>query len=247
MSEEQTPTTAPWCRGGPSTSSMRWTPCVRSGRRRRAREAALTEFSRTFDRVVPDSFRVPADLLARCADELDPAVRRRSPGHPAPPRGRRSEADLAMASVEVADGATHRDQDRPREPRGLLYVPGGLAPLASSVLMNVPAQVAGVESLPSRRRPAPSSAAEHPSILGLCHLLGVTEVYAVGGAQAIAVFARRPGAVRPGRPGHRPGQHLRRGGQAPARRRRHRRRGGARPRSPCWPTTPPTRPSSPPT
>ena len=68
-------------------------------------EAALTEFSRTFDRVVPDSFRVPADLLARCADELDPAVRE---AFTESIRRRRavaeSEADLAMASVEVADG-----------------------------------------------------------------------------------------------------------------------------------------------
>ncbi len=163
-------------------------------------EAALTEFSRTFDRVVPDSFRVPADLLARCADELDPAVRE---AFTESIRRRRavaeSEADLAMASVEVADGATIETKTVPVSRVGL-YVPGGLAPLASSVLMNVvPAQVAGVESLAVATPPSAEFGGwPHPSILGLCHLLGVTEVYAVGGAQAIAMFAHGvPGLCDP--------------------------------------------------
>jgi histidinol dehydrogenase len=72
-----------------------------------------------------------------------------------------------------------------------LYVPGGLAPLASSVIMNVvPAQVAGVASIAIASPPQQEfGGLPHPSILALCHLLGVQEVYAVGGAQAIAMFA----------------------------------------------------------
>jgi histidinol dehydrogenase len=81
-----------------------------------------------------------------------------------------------------------------------LYVPGGLAPLASSVIMNVvPAQVAGVRSIALASPPQREHGGlPHPSILALCHLLGVDEVYAVGGAQAIAMFAHgAPGLCQP--------------------------------------------------
>ena len=81
-----------------------------------------------------------------------------------------------------------------------LYVPGGLAPLASSVIMNVvPAQVAGVGSIAVASPPQREfDGRPHPSILGLCAMLGVTEVYAVGGAQAIAMFAYGvPGVCAP--------------------------------------------------
>jgi histidinol dehydrogenase len=72
-----------------------------------------------------------------------------------------------------------------------LYVPGGLAPLVSSVLMNVvPAQVAGVRSIALSSTPQKDfDGLPHPTILAACELLGVEEVYAVGGAQAIAMFA----------------------------------------------------------
>jgi histidinol dehydrogenase len=81
-----------------------------------------------------------------------------------------------------------------------LYVPGGLAPLASSVIMNVvPAQVAGVPSIALASPPQRDhNGWPHPSILALCHLLGVEEVYAVGGAQAIAMFGYGvPGLCEP--------------------------------------------------
>ena len=73
-----------------------------------------------------------------------------------------------------------------------LYVPGGLAVYPSSVVMNVvPAQVAGVELdrgvLAARSRS--SAGLPHPTILAACALLGVDEVYAVGGAQAVALAA----------------------------------------------------------
>ncbi len=72
-----------------------------------------------------------------------------------------------------------------------LYVPGGLAVYPSSVVMNVvPAQEAGVEGIAVTSPPQKEfGGLPHPTILAACALLGVDEVYAAGGAQAIAMFA----------------------------------------------------------
>jgi histidinol dehydrogenase len=72
-----------------------------------------------------------------------------------------------------------------------LYVPGGRAVYPSSVMMNViPAQIAQVRSIAVASPPQSEFAGlPHPTILATCALLGITEVYAVGGAQAIALFA----------------------------------------------------------
>ena len=79
-----------------------------------------------------------------------------------------------------------------------LYVPGGIAPLVSSVVMNVvPAQVAGVASIALTSSPQKEfGGLPHPTILAACALLGIDEVYAVGGAQAIAMFAYGAGPCR---------------------------------------------------
>ena len=154
-------------------------------------EDALAEFAERFDHVVPPNVRVPPEQLARCADELDPAVRA---AFEESIRRRRAVAEAerepGVVRVEIAPGAVV-EQKCIAVGRVGLYVPGGLAPLASSVLMNVvPAQVAGVGSLAVASPPqAEFGGLPHPSILGMCHLLGVDEVYAVGGAQAIAMFA----------------------------------------------------------
>jgi histidinol dehydrogenase len=103
-----------------------------------------------------------------------------------------SEAELgeAAVAVTVAPGAVVTQRMVPVNRVGL-YVPGGLAPLASSVIMNVvPAQVAGVTEIALASPPqADFGGLPHPGILALCQILGVHEVYAVGGAQAIAMFA----------------------------------------------------------
>lgn len=154
-------------------------------------QEALREFGYKFDNVVPPTLRVPAALLLRCAENLDPDVRA---AFEESIRRRRAVAETEgtphLVSAEVAGGAVVETKTVPVARVGL-YVPGGLAPLASSVLMNVvPAQVAGVGSLAVATPPsAEFGGYPHPSILGLCHLLGVDEVYAVGGAQAIAMFA----------------------------------------------------------
>ena len=153
--------------------------------------AALAEFSERFDHVVPASFRVPAEMLASAAANLDPAL---AAAFAESIRRRRAVSELEreadVVRAELAPGAIVEQRMIPVGRVGL-YVPGGLAPLASSVLMNVvPAQVAGVGSIAVASPPQKDFGGwPHPSILALCHLLGVDEVYAVGGAQAIAMFA----------------------------------------------------------
>ena len=113
---------------------------------------------------------------------LEESIRRARIGHEAQ---RRQTVD-----VEVVPGGTVTEKWIPVERVGL-YVPGGLAVYPSSVVMNVvPAQIAGVASLMVCSPPQKEFGARpHPSILAACALLGVAEVYAVGGAQSIALMA----------------------------------------------------------
>ena len=154
-------------------------------------EAALAEYSERFDHVVPEHFRVPASALEQAAASLDPDLRKAFEVSIAR-RRTVSAAELGEAEVrvELAPGrGGHPADDRGRPGRAVR--PGGLAPLASSVIMNVvPAQVAGVRSIALSSPPQREfGGLPHPSILAVCHLLGIEEVYAVGGAQAIAMFA----------------------------------------------------------
>ncbi len=155
-------------------------------------EAALRRLSEQFDHVVPERFRVPAEVLERCDRDLDPDLRAALEESI---RRRRqvcetAEVETTGAPVELAPGAQVTHRLAPVARVGL-YVPGGLAPLASSVIMNVvPAQVAKVDQIAVASPPQQNfGGLPHPNILALCHMLGVEEVYAVGGAQAIAMFA----------------------------------------------------------
>lgn len=155
-------------------------------------EAALRRFSEQFDRVVPDDLRVPLAALTEALNGLNPAVR--AAIELSIERRRRVcetiEREVLWRSVELAPGAVVGNALVPVGRVGL-YVPGGLAPLASSVVMNVvPAQVAEVESLAVATPPQVEyGGLPHPVTLATCALLGVEEVYAVGGAQAVAMFA----------------------------------------------------------
>ncbi|MFT3969667.1 MAG: histidinol dehydrogenase [Micropruina sp.] len=152
---------------------------------------ALREFSARFDGCEPDQLRVPAEALEAAVAGLTTKLRAALTESI---RRRRAvagvEARAATLRAEPAPGAVVESRAIPVDRVGL-YVPGGLAPLASSVLMNVvPAQVAGVTSIAVASPPqADFGALPHPTILAVCALLGVDEVYAVGGAQAIAMFA----------------------------------------------------------
>jgi histidinol dehydrogenase len=150
--------------------------------------AAVRDATRTYDGVTLDELRVPAAALARALEQLDPAVR--AALTEAADRHRRvCTAQLRdEVVVDVVDGATVTERWVPVGRVGL-YVPGGLVAYPSSVVMNVvPAQVAGVSSV-AVASPPKEDGLPHPAVLAACALLGIDEVYAVGGAQAIAMFA----------------------------------------------------------
>jgi histidinol dehydrogenase len=152
--------------------------------------AAVRAATLRFDGVDVPRPRVPLAAIAEALDQLDPAVRaaleesirRARIGHEAQ---RRHEVQ-----TQIVPGGTVTERWIAIQRVGL-YVPGGLAVYPSSVIMNVvPAQVAGVDSLvvcsPAQKE---FGGLPHPTILAACALLGVDEVYAVGGAQAIALLA----------------------------------------------------------
>jgi len=153
-------------------------------------ETALLAQAERLDRVRPSAIRVdPADITA-AAEALDPAVR--AALEEAVRRVRlASEAQVPPAAVtDLAPGAQVAQRWQPIERVGF-YVPGGKAVYPSSVVMNVvPAQVAGVSSVALASPPqADFGGAVHPVILGAAGMLGVEEVYAMGGAGAIGAFA----------------------------------------------------------
>jgi histidinol dehydrogenase len=155
---------------------------------------AVRDLSERFDGVRPTELRVPAEVLAQALAELDPAVR--SALEESIRRARLVHRDQRRTDVttQVVPGGTVSERWVPVARVGL-YVPGGLAVYPSSVVMNVvPAQEAGVGSIavaspPQRDNPSAYAGRPNPTILAACALLGVDEVYAVGGAQAIAMFA----------------------------------------------------------
>jgi histidinol dehydrogenase len=158
---------------------------------------AIVEYSRRFDGVDQDDIAVPASALTEALDALDPGVRAGLEESIARLR-KTCEAELERDVVtQVVPGGTVTQRMVPVGRVGL-YVPGGVAPLVSSVVMNVvPAQVAGVRSIALTSSPQRDHGGlPHPTILAACALLGIEEVYAVGGAQAIAMFAHGAGPCR---------------------------------------------------
>ncbi|MFF4698670.1 histidinol dehydrogenase [Streptomyces chattanoogensis] len=152
--------------------------------------AALIEYARRFDGAEIERVRVPAEALQKALDELDPAVRAALEESIRRARTVHREQRRTDTTTKVVPGGTVTERWVPVERVGL-YVPGGRSVYPSSVVMNVvPAQEAGVESLAVTSPPqADFGGLPHPTILATCALLGVDEVYAAGGAQAIAMFA----------------------------------------------------------
>ncbi len=151
---------------------------------------AVLDHGERLDGVRPEHLRVPAAAIASALEQLDPDVRRAL--EVAIERVRRVHADQVRPdrTTEVVPGGTVTMRWIPVDRVGL-YVPGGRAVYPSSVVMNVvPAQIAGVGSLAVASPPQKEfGGLPHPTILAACALLGVDEVYAAGGAQAIALFA----------------------------------------------------------
>jgi histidinol dehydrogenase len=151
---------------------------------------AALEYGEKFDGVRPASVRVPVRELDAALAALPADVR--AALEVAIDRTRAVHADQRRTDVTTLfdSGASVTERWVPVERVGL-YVPGGNAVYPSSVVMNVvPAQAAGVESLVVASPPqAEFSGLPHPTILAAARLLGVDEVWAVGGAQAVALLA----------------------------------------------------------
>ncbi|WP_109465964.1 histidinol dehydrogenase [Albibacillus kandeliae] len=160
-------------------------------------DAAVIELTAKFDRI-----ELTPDRLAFSADEVADAIERVTPDD-------RAALELAAARIRAyhekqlpedaswtdAAGATLGWRWTPVSAAGL-YVPGGLASYPSSVLMNaIPAKVAGVERI-AITVPTPDGEV-NPLVLLAAHLSGVTEIYRVGGAQAIAALAYGTKTIRP--------------------------------------------------
>jgi histidinol dehydrogenase len=153
-------------------------------------EAALLDQAERLDRVRPDHVRVPQSHIDEALAGLDPAVR--TAIEETIRRVRLASAAQVPARVDttIADGAVITQRWQPINRVGL-YVPGGKAVYPSSVVMNVvPAQVAGVSSIALASPPQSNFGGRvHPTILAVAGLLGVDEIYAMGGAGAIGAFA----------------------------------------------------------
>ena len=151
--------------------------------------SAIREATERFDGVELTRLRVPAAAIAEAEGTLDPDVRAALLESIA--RARKVHADQRRTDVttQVVPGGTVTERWVPVARVGL-YVPGGLAMYPSTVVMNVvPAQVAGVGSLVVASPPQPENGGlPDARVLAACALLGVDEVYSVGGAQAIAML-----------------------------------------------------------
>ncbi|WP_288783057.1 histidinol dehydrogenase [uncultured Microbacterium sp.] len=153
-------------------------------------EDALREQAKRFDRVTGHDIRVPAAHLDEALERLDPTVR--AALEEAIRRVRAASAAQVPAPVvtELGPGAVVEQRWQPVRRAGV-YVPGGKAVYPSSVVMNVvPAQVAGVGEVALASPPqAEFDGRVHPDILAAAKLLGIDEVYALGGAGAVAAYA----------------------------------------------------------
>ena len=153
-------------------------------------ESELIKLAQEFDGVTPTSIRVPQKALDSALASLDPAIRAALELSIERVRKVHNDQVRVDKTTTVVDGGSVTEKWIPVDRVGL-YVPGGRAVYPSSVVMNVvPAQIAKVASIAVASPPQKECAGlPHPTILATCALLGVTEVYAVGGAQAIAMFA----------------------------------------------------------
>jgi histidinol dehydrogenase len=153
-------------------------------------ESELIKLAQEFDGVTPASIRVPQQALDSALASLDTAIRAALELSIESVRKVHNDQVRTDKTTVVVDGGTVTEKWIPVDRVGL-YVPGGRAVYPSSVVMNVvPAQIAKVSSIAVASPPQKEfGGLPHPTILATCALLGVTEVFAVGGAQAIAMFA----------------------------------------------------------
>ncbi len=150
---------------------------------------AVLEAGERFDGVRPASVRVPEAVILGALEGLEPGLRAAlTESMDRVERGHRAQLPVE-SRIRIAAGAVVHQRWIPVDRVGL-YVPGGLAMYPSSVVMNVvPARVAGVTQIAVCSPPQRSNDGwPDPTVLAACALLGVSEVYAAGGAQAIALL-----------------------------------------------------------
>jgi histidinol dehydrogenase len=157
---------------------------------RRRGAQAVREYTARFDHVDLATTLVPQAALDEALAGADPAVTKALTEAARRTRTVHQAQLPAEHATRVADGLTVTGRFIPVSRAGV-YVPGGLVAYPSSVVMNiVPAQVAGVGSIAVASPPqAGHGGLPHPSVLAACALLGIREVHAAGGAQALAMFA----------------------------------------------------------
>lgn len=153
-------------------------------------ESTLIALAQEFDGVTPPSIRVPQSAIDQALRQLPAEVREGLEISIERIRRVHNAQVRTDTTTTVVDGGTVSEKWVPVDRVGL-YVPGGRAVYPSSVMMNViPAQIAQVPSIAVASPPQKDfGGLPHPTILATCALLGIDEVYAVGGAQAIALFA----------------------------------------------------------
>ena len=150
--------------------------------------AAVLDATEKFDGVRPASLRVPQAVIDQAVTELSVEVRAALTEAIARVRiGHQAQSPMERVT-QIVPGGTVSQRWVPVARVGL-YVPGGLAVYPSSVVMNVvPAQVAGVKGIAVTSPPQADTGWPHATVLAACGLLGITEVYAAGGAQGIAML-----------------------------------------------------------
>ncbi|WP_069467439.1 histidinol dehydrogenase, partial [Actinacidiphila rubida] len=159
---------------------------------------AVIDYGERFDGVRVERLRVADKAIAEALDGLDPDVRAALEESIRRARIVHREQRRTDVTTQVVPGGTVTEKWVPVQRVGL-YVPGGLAVYPSSVVMNVvPAQEAGVGGVAVASPPQKDfGGLPHPTVLAACALLGVDEVYATGGAQAVAMFAYGTDECRP--------------------------------------------------
>ncbi|WP_433548101.1 histidinol dehydrogenase [Streptomyces sp. CA-294286] len=153
-------------------------------------DAALIEYAEKFDGVALEQVRVPAQAITDALKTLDPKVRAALEESIRRARIVHRAQRRTTESTQVVPGGTVTERWVPVDRVGL-YAPGGRSVYPSSVIMDVvPAQEAEVPSI-ALASPAQKEfgGLPHPTILAACALLGIDEVYAAGGATAVAMFA----------------------------------------------------------
>jgi histidinol dehydrogenase len=150
-------------------------------------DEALREYSLKFDGGVPADFRVTTYAIVDAVSKIDPKLLAAIKQAQANIKKFHEAEQPKAIKIETMPGVTCEQQWRALDTVGL-YIPAGTAPLFSTVLMlALPARIAGCRRI-VLCTPAKNGVI-HPAILAAAHLCGLTEIFAVGGAQAVAAMA----------------------------------------------------------